>query len=119
MKIDNTVIQNASANYLSLDELAFLYSSFFDLKWEVNVIPASILKLRRMGYIDETDKVTAGGEAVLFSCVQTNFEETKPIANIEDRFDEIWMLFPRDDGYRHFSKTRMIRWNKAETKKNI
>lgn len=117
MIITNKVIENATANYLSLDELAFLYSTFFNKSWEVNVTPASVLKLKRMKYINDDDSLTNAGEQVLFSCIEKETEATNPPTEKSADFDAIWLMFPKDDGFRHFEKTRMIRWNKAETKK--
>lgn len=117
MKISTKVIENATANYLSLDELAFLYSAFFNYKWEVNIMPASLIKLKRLGYLDEKDELTLVGENVLFSCIEKEVEPTPISTTKNEKFDEIWMMFPKDDGYRHFEKSRIIRWNKAETKR--
>lgn len=67
-----------------------------------------------MGLIDESCSLTAIGESVLSGCANTEHATSAPL---EDKFDEIWALFPKDDGFRHFGKTRMIRWNKSESKK--
>lgn len=32
-------------------------------------------------------------------------------------FEEFWKTYPRDDAFRHFGKTRTLRWNKQESKK--
>ena len=113
MKITNKVIENAYANYLTIDELVFIYNKFFDLKWSAKITPASINKLIRLGLLDAEYNLTSDGETILFYCI----EEESALVPKNDRFEEIWVLFPRDDGFREFSKTRMIRWNKSEAKK--
>lgn len=36
--------------------------------------------------------------------------------NIDAEFEEFWLLFPKDDEFRHWGRTRPLRWNKKETK---
>lgn len=39
-----------------------------------------------------------------------------PDSNIDKEFEEFWLLFPKDDEFRHWGRTRPLRWNKKETK---
>jgi hypothetical protein len=57
---------------------------------------------------------TLAAENILLECI-----DKAPIVEQpkDESFEVIWKMFPRDDEFRHFSKTRMIRWNKAETNK--
>jgi hypothetical protein len=113
MKITKEVVNNTASNFISLDELAFLYSLEFNENWLINLSPASTNKLVRMGLI-ENDSITTYGSGVVYACLDEKEEVIKPV--VENKFDEIWLKFPRDDSYRHFTTTRPIRWNKKETK---
>jgi len=115
MLITKKLIEETQANFISLDELAYLFDLYFNQEWNVSLIPASINKLRRMGLIDENEAITNTGEFVLFNCISEEQTNTKKVEQ-EDKFEEIWKTFPRDDSFRHFSATRTIRWNKKETK---
>lgn len=116
MTINRELIEKLNSYNLSLDELAYLYSMHLDLNWEVWIIPASLLKLKRYKYIDELGRLTNTGENILLSCVE--FEvPPKPVVEENDRFDEIWLTFPIDDAHGNYSKTRQIRYNKPETRK--
>ena len=115
MMINNNVLSKISEYFITVDELIFLYSEFLDLKWNISLTPGSLLKLERLHYY-ENKTVTPTGESILFDCIGKlpSIEVPKPTG---DRFDEIWLMFPRDDQYRHFDKTRPIRYNKIVTRK--
>lgn len=36
-------------------------------------------------------------------------------ANLAEEFNEFWLVYPKDDAFRHFFRTRPLRWNKQET----
>ena len=115
MKINKELIDKLNSFNISVDEIVYLYSLHLDLGWDVPLIPASLLKLRRYKYLDERGNITAEGENVLLNCIE--FEPiTIPKVN-EDRFDEIWLTFPIDDRNGAHPKTRQIRYNKVETRK--
>lgn len=78
-------------------------------------MPASINKLNRMGLIKDGE-ISETGELLLFACLDNEEEVATEKVSVPSNFDEIWLLFPRDDGYRNFSTSRTIRWNKKETK---
>lgn len=87
MKINKELIDKLNSFNISVDEIVYLYSLHLDLGWDVPLIPASLLKLRRYKYLDERGNITAEGENVLLNCI-----EFEPIATPkvnEDRFDEI------------------------------
>lgn len=59
--------------------------------------------------------VSVIGESLLLSL---NSDITEPIEPPnEDQFEEFWKLFPKNDAFRTFPKTRDLRLNKVETKK--
>ncbi|WP_333640711.1 hypothetical protein [Mesotoga prima] len=62
--------------------------------------------------MEDDGTLTGVGETVLFDCIA----EIKTEQVNADRFDEIWLLFPRDDSFKSFSKTRLIRSNKPKAK---
>lgn len=62
--------------------------------------------------LNEDGSVSGVGETVLFECVEKPQETTTK----DKRFEEIWSMFPRDDEFRGFPKTRMIRTNKSQAK---
>lgn len=111
MKITDKTVENLKTNYIGILEAVHLYSLYFDTNWDLEVPPILLNKLERMGLI-EKGKITSMGETILFSVL-----DEEVVIPSEDRFDEIWLLFPKDDGHRVYSKTRPIRWNKQATKK--
>ena len=112
MKITTKVIQGINSSRISLDELAYIYSLYFNENWEINIFPASIIKLQRLNILDSELGITAVGETVLFDCL----DEDKVVVPAEDKFDELWLLFPKDDEFKSFPRTRTIRTNKAQAK---
>lgn len=114
MTITNKLIEAIGANYITLDELAFIYSLYFKQGWDINLMPVSINKLRRFGVITEDGELSPSGELLLFNCLSD--QPSVVIESVDSKFEELWALFPRDDGYKNFPKTRMIRWNKKETR---
>lgn len=114
MKINRDVIETIKASFITLDELAHMYNIYTDSNWDLNVYPASINKLLRLNMIDSKGQLTNIGENVLMEC----FAEDAPpkIEATEDFFSDFWKLFPRDDGWGNFNRTRQLRWNKVETK---
>lgn len=63
--------------------------------------------------LNEDGSVSGVGETVLFECIA---KQPNNLNNNENRFEEIWLLFPRDDEFRGFPKTRLIRTNKVRAK---
>lgn len=114
MQLTKDVVAKANQYRISIEELVYIYTLFIGEVWDIGIFPASILKLTRLGILDANEKLTVVGENVLLDCLPIVKEEPKLE---EDLFDEIWLKFPRDDDYRHFGKTRLIRYNKAETKR--
>lgn len=72
-----------------------------------------MLKLRKGGFLDEDNKPTVIAESLLLDL--SNQETIISEDYNEQQFDEIWFLFPKDDAFRNFPKTRTLRWNKNET----
>lgn len=113
MYINHHVINALSSNYLTADELIYLYNEYFKYGWDWEISPGSILKLKKTGFLDESGKVSVIGESLLLDLV-TEVPIVPEVAT-EEQFEEIWSLYPRDDSFRQFPKTRTLRWNKVET----
>lgn len=113
MIINEKVINNIKVNFLDLTELAYLYNLFFNKNWNIDIFPASIVKLKRLNILKDETTLTANGENILLDCIEEEKRETIEAPN----FDEIWLLFPKDDSNKSFQSTRLIRYNKPETRK--
>lgn len=112
IQINQKIIELLRPLYISIDELVYMYSKMIEEEWNVNIIPASIKKLQALNLILSNGNLSSHGERLVADCLGY-IPITK---NEEDRFEEIWELFPRHDGYRNFDKTRLIRYNKQKTK---
>lgn len=115
MKITNEVINTCNEYLINLEELAYLYNKLLNLNWNLTTSPSSLAKLKRLNMLDEELNITSTGQAALVNIIQ--YIPTKVVVEIEDKFEEIWKIFPKDDSFRHFPNSRMIRWNKPETKR--
>lgn len=113
MQLTKDTIAKANQYRINIEELVYLYTLFVGENWDIAIFPASIVKLTRLGILDSNEKLTAAGENVVIDCLPMPAEPKIE----EDQFDEIWLKYPRDDEYRHFGKTRLLRYNKAETKR--
>lgn len=60
--------------------------------------------------------VSATGEEMVLTTMEPN-EMSPSSQSKESLFEELWLEFPKNDGFRHFAVTRTLRWNKAETKR--
>lgn len=76
------------------------------------MFPASFLKLKRFNILGEDGNLTVVGENTLFDCM----DEEKEAIPADDKFDEIWLAFPKDDEFKGFPRTRAIRTNKSAAK---
>lgn len=115
MKLNENIIKICNTYFLSIDELVYMYTLFINENWDVNIIPASIKKLTNLNLISG-DKLTPAGEDLVIAAL-TEEGENK-ITPDKDRFDEIWEIYPRHDGFMNFDKTRVLRFNKAQTKQD-
>lgn len=116
MKITKELVDTAKAHFLSIDEMAHIWDTYFVEHWNVDVTPASINKLTRMGVLNSKGEVTEAGESIIMLVV-----DIPPVEKTEEtvlaKFEEFWKIYPRDDAYNTFGKTRQLRWNKSETRK--
>lgn len=116
MKITKEVIDTASAHFLSLDEMAYLWDIYFQEDWNIPLNPASINKMTKFGILDSKGNVTNAGESIIMLVIDIPEVEESSEDNVI-AFEEFWKLYPRDDAYNVFSKSRQLRWNKTETRK--
>jgi len=110
MNITRKTIDDCNANMISVDELIYLYTKYIQEDWDMNLYPASISRLKRLGFLDG-EELSAMGENLVAEFVKTERKVEKPT-----RFEEFWLSFPKDDEHHTFSRTRAIRSNKALTK---
>lgn len=117
MKITNEVINKANENDLSVEEVVILYNIYFDKAWELKTFPTKLTQLKNRGILLDEFKLTDQGERVLLSIIEErsilpNQNKTPTNSN----FEEIWMLFPKDDSWGRFQSTRLIRTGKPQAK---
>lgn len=60
MVINKELIKLCADNFISLEELVYLYTVFLNEDWEVQLSVHSLTKLRRMGLVTEIDLTEAG-----------------------------------------------------------
>ena len=111
MIINYQTVQIAKINYLSIDELSYLYMLCIEDDWELNIFPASIAKLKRFNLLTDDNEVTPAGVSIVSQVLET--APTKTSINYEEEFEKFWLAFPRDDEHHTFSRSRAIRINKA------
>ncbi len=116
MKITKEVIDTANAYFLKLDELAFLWSTYFAEDWEIDLSAASESKLLKLGMIDSKKRVTNAGESIVLMVLDIP-EVEDSTEDVLTAFEAFWKLYPRDDAYNMYPRTRQLRWNKNETRK--
>jgi len=110
MIITKDIILLCNTNYITVEELIYLYTLYIEEDWRMNIYPASIFKLERLGFL-KNGILTSSGESLL-----ADIPRPTPSAQSKDRFEEFWLAFPRDDEHHTFPKTRAIRINKALTR---
>lgn len=114
MVITKNVIDALHSNYLTADEFIFLYNEYYKCGWDWVISPGSLLKLKKTGFVEENGLVSVIGESILLSLNTV----TEPVIEVnEDQFEDFWKEFPRDDSFRTFPKTRVLRFNKIETRR--
>lgn len=66
-----------------------------------------------MGLIETHGKLSVVGENLVGELLVAT-----PVAAVKssDDFEEFWKLYPATDEFRHFPKTRQLRWNKQLTR---
>lgn len=69
-----------------------------------------------MGILDSKGNITEAGESIIMLIVDIPAPE-KTEEDVLTYFEVFWKLYPRDDAYNTFGKTRQLRWNKSETRK--
>lgn len=119
MRIDKDVVNIINTNFIDLNELAYLYMLFLQEEWDLAIAPASINKLKRMGLLENESSISVVGENIVIECLGERPEPTKhpELQEIQnDLFEEFWKTYPSTDEFRHFPRTRQLRWNKQATK---
>lgn len=111
IKIDKNTLDLLSANYITADEYIYLYLQLYHPGEEYFITPASIQKLKRMDYLDESNQPTGRAETIICK----DEERVSTSDGYSKQFNELWLKFPLDDKYRNWPKTRPIRYNKAKT----
>lgn len=117
MVINKEVITALHSNYLTADEYIFIYNEYYKCGWDWAISPGSILKLKKTGFIEENGLVSVIGESLLLSLASSSPVEVEDKEAIDEQFEEFWKEFPKNDAFRQFPKTRDLRLNKVETKR--
>lgn len=115
MRIDKELIERCNKNEIMIDDFLILYNIYFNCNWELNVFPAKINRLKNLGLLESEEKVTYQGEVLIFDILPKN-EPTNPPSEKIEKFEELWKLFPTNDGWGRFPSTRTIRTQKVLTK---
>lgn len=117
MKIANEVINKANENDLSIEEVVILYNIYFGKAWDLRTFPTKLNQLKNRGILLDEFKLTDQGERILLSIIEERSilpnQNTTPA---HSNFEEIWMLFPKDDSWGRFQSTRLIRTGKPQAK---
>jgi hypothetical protein len=113
--VTTEMLETLKIYFLSLDDVMYLYKIVVDPTIDYEVVPAVINKLTRYGFI-KNDKPTPQAEQLLIELIDEEPEPVTPKYD-EEAFNKLWLMFPKDDAYRHHSPTRPIRYNKQETRK--
>jgi hypothetical protein len=108
MQIDQNLINALRSNYLSADEFIYLYDEYFKCGWDWSISPGSILKLKKTGFLDDNSKVSVIGESLILGLLEEAPTHIQ-MSNVDEQFEEFWNLFPKNDEFRHFPKTRNLR----------
>lgn len=115
MKITNKTVELINAYFLTIDELVYLYTLFINEDWHINITPASIKKLQSLNLLQDTGLTPTAQDLVVSATILAG-DDVKTDNIDDEKFNEIWLTFPRDDGFQNFEKTRLIRYNKQMTK---
>jgi len=112
MVINKEVIKLCADNYISLEELVYLYTVFLNEDWEVQLSVASLTKIKRLGLIDDVDLTEAG---LFLIASATSGAEHRPA--VVERFEEFWTSYPTDDAVLGHQLSRKIKGSKQTAKK--
>lgn len=102
MTVTNDILKRIKGLFLSLEEYFILHCKVYNSSWleEYTPLDASYFKLRREGYLDESNSITNKGRCV----IQTD--------NVVELFEEFWQAFPATDKWGSWPSTRVLRNNK-------
>lgn len=112
MRINKETVLQANKNFLSVEELVYIYTVFINEDWEMKLAPAAVNRLVRMGLLKDPKTITPEGEEVLAACSE------QEVVTVEktDKFEEFWSLYPKSDGFDRWPATRILRYSKPKTK---
>lgn len=112
MVINKELIKLCADNFISLEELVYLYTVFLNEDWEVQLSVHSLTKLRRMGLVTEVDLTEAG---LFLIASATAGAEHRPA--VVEKFEEFWTLYPSSDAVLGHPLLRKIKGSKQAAKK--
>ena len=113
MIIDEKTVSVATSNFLDMNELVYLYSKFIGAQWTFPIPPASINKLVRMGLLENENTVTAIAENLIAELDDGHKLHSN---TTENDFETFWKLYPKDDSFRGLPGSRILRYNKHQTR---
>lgn len=101
--VNTSVIADAQARMITLDEYAYLFFGIQSVDTELQV---NMPKLMRLGYVDKYFALTE-------KCYELIPDAQLPKVT---RFEDFWAAYPVDDQYFNHEKTRSLRLNKPLTR---
>jgi len=90
MTISEKTLAVCKDNFISLEELVYLYSLMTSNGWEIDLSVAQHDKLKRLGYIDG-DYPTPYAESVVADAIALSTHKE----NYSSEFESFWRAFPR------------------------
>lgn len=94
MYLDKEVIKKCNENFVTLEEMVYLYSKVTDSDYGVELTIPSLSKLQRQGYLSGAQMTQQGAELVSYVF------GTNPVVDKEysKEFEAFWKLYPANDG---------------------
>lgn len=112
--VKRETIEVCKQNYITLEELFMMYTTFVNEDWGIEVSAQSLNKLMRMGLMESDVKLTEAGIELLALALSPDLRDAEAVS--ADRFEEFWKMFPYSDKQLGFPFTRVIRTNHDGTR---
>lgn len=109
LKIDKEIVTNLKQRFVTLTDIAYLYSIVHEDDWGIVLDSDSMNRLIALGYIDKFE-LSPTSEAVLLVGICTGQQEDVELSS----FEEFWELYPASDAWGGFSKTRNIKTRRGD-----
>ena len=110
MFLTKEIVTKCRENFLSLEELIYLYGLVTDHEYDLDISTSVVNKLRRQGYLNNA-QITQEGAEVVALIVGTSSKIDKEYSK---EFEQFWKAFPANDALGG-KLTRKLKGNKPLT----